>query len=327
MSLSDITSVFSRYFVVGFFLPSYIALVALWVCASDGFVPNTLAQHKETVQLVILGGVALVAALALSGLSYPIIRVFEGYPLRRLNRLPLLRRIYRKVIASQVRAYRKLRAVRDDRSGKPDDRARAGWLLERFFPQEEEDLLPTRLGNTIRAFEQHPNVRWGLDGVTIWPRIDALLSADERELHVDAKIDLYVFINASLGASIVGVCLLVDKATNVTDPVAGWAFYAIPFVVAYALYRASVGPAAIWGDAVRASFDLHRLEMYEKLGIRDPKSFSDERQMAVRINQALLYGRPPLGDDLWRGEALAAPPGSQQSGVVGWIAKHFSEEG
>jgi hypothetical protein len=34
MALTAITGVFSRYFVVGFFLPAYVSLVALWLSAS-----------------------------------------------------------------------------------------------------------------------------------------------------------------------------------------------------------------------------------------------------------------------------------------------------
>ena len=61
MALKDITGVFSRYFVVGFFLPAYFALVSLWLSASSDFVPNELERHSEATELVILGGVALVA--------------------------------------------------------------------------------------------------------------------------------------------------------------------------------------------------------------------------------------------------------------------------
>jgi len=40
--------------------------------------------------------------------------------------------------------------------------------------------------------------------------------------------------------------------------------------VAYALYRVALGPAIDWGDRVRSSIALHRLEIYDKLGVRAP---------------------------------------------------------
>src|SRR5207247_3583213 len=105
---------------------------------------------------------------------------------------------------------------------------------------------------------------------------------------------------ASLVAFVVGVCLVIDEALNAPHPTSYWPLYAIPFVLTYGLYRASLDPAMRWGDAVRSSIDIHRVEVYEKLGVRAPRSFSDEREIALRLSQALLYGDPPLRDNLWR---------------------------
>jgi hypothetical protein len=236
-----------------------------------------------------------------SGLSYPITRFLEGYPLARLQNWRFLRHIPGVAVARQRRRYERLDRISKE-SDDPKKRALALWHLDQFFPRTAGALLPTRMGNAVRAFEQHSNVRWGLDGITIWPRVEALLSSEERELHVNAKVDMYVFANGAVGAFVAGVVLLIDKAANVPHPVWRWPLYAIPFVLSYLLYRAALGPVVKWGGVVRASIDLHRLELYEKLGIRSPTSFSDERQLAARLNQALLYGDPLLGDDLWRND-------------------------
>jgi hypothetical protein len=302
MGLSDITGVFSRYFIVGFFLPAYVSLLVLWLAVSSSLKPDSLQRHAEGTQLLILGGAGLLVGLALSGLSTPITRVFEGYPLSRVARLRGLSFLPRAAISMQHRSYERLRTIRDDEGQPGRERARAAWRFDQFFPHDENSLLPTRLGNAMRAFERHSNVRWGLDGVTVWPRIEALLNAEERGLHIDAKIDLYVFLNAALGAFAVGVTLVVDEAINAPHSPSRWPLYAIPFVVSYILYRAAIGAAVHWGDAVRSSIDLHRLELYEKLGVRAPTSFSDELLLAPRVNKALLYGKPLLGDDLWREE-------------------------
>jgi hypothetical protein len=126
-----------------------------------------------------------------------------------------------------------------------------------------------------------------------------LLADGERELLVDAKINFYLFVNASIGAFIVGVCLVVDKVINTPGSHWAWVLYVVPFLVSYITYRASIGPATDWGDGVRSSIDLHRLEMYEKLGIRTPESFSDEKVLSAAVNKALLFGLS-LPDELWR---------------------------
>jgi hypothetical protein len=300
VGLTNITGVFSRYFVVGFFLPAYISLVALWLTASSALLPEELQGYSETAQLGILGGVALVVALTLSGLSYHVTRISEGYPLERVAGWPAIGLCHSLAIKLQRRRYEKLLAIREDEAKSARERGRAAWCLDRYFPHDPKRLLPTRVGNAIRASEQHSNTRWGLDGVTIWPRVEALMSAQERELLVEAKINFYVFTNAALGASLVGISLVIDKAVNVPVPLWSWPLYLIPFAIGYVAYRASITSAIDWGDRIRASIDLHRLKLYEHLGIRHPTSFSDERELAVRVNKALLFGRPRLGDELWR---------------------------
>lgn len=246
MGLGNISGVFSRDFIVGFFLPAYVALVAFWLTASTAVLPEGLERYGETAQLGILGGVALVAALALSGISYFITWAFEGYPLERAASWPLLGRVHRAAIRVQRRRYERLLRIREDKGRTPRKRGRAAWCLDRYFPPEPELLLPTRVGNAIRAFEQHGNTRRGLDSVTIWPRIEALLSDAERESITEARTNFHVFINAALGAFVVGAALAVDKA--VTARVLGWQWllYLIPFGLGYVAYRASLAPVLAW---------------------------------------------------------------------------------
>lgn len=324
MALSDITNVFSRYFVVGFFLPAYAWLLALWLTASSDLIPKALKGHSQTTQVLILGGAALVAGLMLSGLSYYITRLYEGYGLERLRDSRALGWLRRGAIALQARRYERLLEVRQNKQAPAWKRAEAAWYLDKWYPKNRDDLLPTRVGNAIRAFEQHSNARWGLDGVTVWPRIAALLSADERELEVDAKINFYVFINASVGAYAVGICLVVDAEMHKSPAAWHWLFYGIPFLVGYVLYRAAIGPAVDWGDSVRAGIDLHRLDLYEKLGVRAPTSFSDERQIADTVNKALLYGHPLLTDDLWRSDRTGSKPDQTQSTDRGMLTRTWN---
>ena len=328
MGLTDVTGVFSRYFAVGFFLPAFISLVALWYFASSEFMPVVLENHSETTQLLILGGVALVAGLVLSGSNYLITRLFEGYPLLRLRGVPVLKQIPRAAIALQARSLQKLRKVRDDEDKPEADRGTAWRRLDRFFPYQRGDLMPTRLGNTIRAFERHSNLRWGLDGVTVWPGIEALLSDGERERLVDAKVDVFVFMNGTIGALLVGVCLVVDKAVNEPHPASHWPLYVLPFVIGYALYRSTLAPAAVWGDVVRSSIDTHRLELYEKLGVRAPSSFTDERELALQLSLMLTFGRPLLPDDLWRADKDDSDePDEDVGGLLSWLCERRRKGG
>lgn len=300
------TGVFSRYFVVGFFLPAYAGLIALWLSASGEFLPDALQRHTEGTQLAILGAVGLMLALLLSGLRYPITRLAEGYPLVQLRRWRITRWIPHSAIRLQRVRFDRLEAARRDESKSDADRGAAYGKRDRLFPRSVTRLLPTQLGNVMRAYESHAKDRWGLDGVLLWPHFQALMSDAERDRITDAETDLRVFLNGSFVAVGVGICLIVDRATNDPELGAAWFLFGIPFVVAYLLYRWSIGPATIRGAYVRASCDLHRLEVYSRLGIRRPESFTDERQLATRVNQLLCYGRPYLDDAFWQVDATAA---------------------
>ncbi|HEU4701616.1 MAG TPA: hypothetical protein VFS37_03970 [Conexibacter sp.] len=302
MGLADVTGVLSRYFVVGFFLPAFFALVALWLTASGGLLPNELEAQSDGVQIAILGVTGLLLGLALSGLNYGLTQLLEGYPLEARRSWPLFGAVYRWMIGRQA-AQRRSMVARRDSDVEPDS-SLARWQLDRRFPPEEY-LLPTSMGNAIRAFESHANSRWGLDGIAVWPRIEQLLSADEREPHVDAKLDFNVFLNGAVGAVAVGLALLADLVVN--HPLDAWLswLYLLPFAVAYASYRQTIGAAIRWGSEMRASVDLRRLDLYERLGVRKPTSFSDERHVADHVNQMLLYGSP-LPDELWREEEVTA---------------------
>jgi hypothetical protein len=301
MALTNVTGLLSRYFAVGFFLPSYFALLLLWICASRGFVPDDFEHYKGATQIAVLGGIALLVALALSGLNYSITRFFEGYPLEKIQKVPVLRFFHRRLLAGQQRRFDRLVAVRDDEQKDSRERTGAAWKLNRHYPATRERLLPTTFGNAIRAFEAHAHRRYGLDGIAAFPRIEMMLTPAEREPLIDAKIDLNVFMNAAIGAALVGAALVIDAVINTPLEFAQYWVYAVPFVVARVLYGPMVGAAIRWGTEVRAGVDIRRLELYEKLGFRRPKSFLDERDIAQSVNYLLLYGVHP-SDDLWGAE-------------------------
>jgi hypothetical protein len=319
MGLTDVTGVLSRYFVVGFFMPWFFALAALWQAASDALLPNDFEQHGAGVELAIVAVLALLAALAASGLEYPLTRLLEGYPLEATRRRRLLGAVYARLLGGEQRRYDALLVCREDESRSSEDRTNAAWRLDRFFPDGRSRLLPTRLGNAIRAFEDYPYKRWCLDGVALWPRVELMLTADEREPYTDAKIDVSVFLNAAVAATLVGAALVVDAILNAPlDWYWGW-LYLAPFLVAYLAYRSSVGAAARWGSEVRACFDLHRRDLYPKYGLRLPRSPDEERVLARQLNRLVMYG-DSIDPRLWDGApaeapAAAMPPTASQNNV------------
>ena len=254
MGLSDVAGIFSRYFVVGFFLPAFSALAVFSVSVSDALLPNLYERYGPGTQLLILGGAGLLLGLLLLGLNYPILRLFEGYPLKALvqwlespmrherwSRLARWTgRLQDRLVANQDRRRLALREIRDA-SSDPAEQGRAAWRLDRCFPRRRSQLLPTSFGNSMRAFETHSSRRYGLDAIAAAPRIDGLMDDKEHEIHADAKADVAFFINLALLTMLLGIAWVVDLV--VTQPLPWYAtpVYLLPFLVAHAFYRAAVG--------------------------------------------------------------------------------------
>lgn len=306
MGLSDVAGVFSRYLIIGFFLPSFFWLLILSQTLTAGFLPQVYEDAMPAAQVLVLGGAALLGGLLLLGFNWQIYRAAEGYPLwNRRERVPF-RQICRYLVDRERTRYARLRTIRDDATTPNDLRAHAASRLDREFPPDLASVLPSRFGNTIRAFESHAYRRWGLDTVVVWPRIEALLSEREAELNADARGEVAFFINSLLLSVFAGLALLADEIANRPLDWPGLLVYALPGLAIYPLYRGACGAAARWGTAVRTSTDLNRLALYEKLGVRRPASFEEERTViAPAVNEALLFGYP-MPKDLFAREPAKA---------------------
>lgn len=309
MTLRDLGGVFSRQFLTAYFLPALVALVGGVLVVAPELKPKAGEDPRLLTSVALLTVVAVLVGLVLLGLRRPVLRVFEGYPLVQLrrrygkeSRLPRhLRPTYYayRIYNWRIRRQKARRAVLQKAArARPAKRALQGKReLERNFGSVELPLLPTRFGNILRAFEQHADSRWGLSGLTVWPRIAPLLSEREREYHLDAETDVMFVLNLCVVSVALSAVFAVhaagDGRLTVEDAIG-----VAPLPVAWALYRLTLVAAVSWGIEVRASVDLHRLELYQQLGVRMPHSFSDERRMADAVSRCLEFGEP-MPDRLW----------------------------
>lgn len=95
---------------------------------------------------------------------------------------------------------------------------------------------------------------------------------------------------------LVGGVLAADAAVHASSAADG-ALRALLVVagttVAAALcWRASIGAGRRWGATVRAAFDLHRLELYERLGVKTPGTIAEDELIGNAINRMLLFAEP-----------------------------------
>jgi hypothetical protein len=326
MSPKDVAGVFSRLFIVGHFLPAFFAVGAALLASTDEALPHGLAGKSFGIQLLVVGAAALPLGLLLSSMHAHFVRMFSGEATERQriedklsaggnytwsSRSGWQWAIPRKVgeITRHIKAclarrqIRKIAVQRRKRSAWTSKVAsRAPWQegfarLDEEFPDKSDKVLPTRLGNAIRAHQSYAESRYGLNGAAVWPRIEMLLSTEERSLIADARAEVAFFINCAVCsiplAVYVAIDTIIDRGENlwivawlagvVVIPVAAFMFFRLLAVTA--TFRS--------GAPIRAAIDLHRLDLYDRLGVRRPVDHDDERIVADAIN-ALLLQRIPL---------------------------------
>jgi hypothetical protein len=282
----DVTGVFSRYFVVGFYAPAFFWLATLKLALGERFLPKALEPNTGSA-FVVVGVVALLAALLLSGFEKQTARLLMGiYP------MPILGDWLRE---RQIKAYSNCKR----QAGSDDSGARRAKVhLDLYFPKEERNMLPTRFGNAIRATRDYAKSRWGLTELVIYPRLEMLMTEQEAQVHADARATRAFFVNSAIAAVLSGVVLVADAIAEHPHPLALRWIYLIPFLLAYGLYRGAVEATVELGGAARSTVDLHRLELYEKLGVPVPTGAAHERTaLAPELSELLMWGPASAATD------------------------------
>jgi hypothetical protein len=291
MGLKEVAGIFSREFVVGYFLPAFFALVLLSTITTQSLQDAAYGDLSRGAQIAVLGGVALLGGLLLSGLHYSILRILEGYPLYRRRTRWYARSLYELFMRSTYRRFDALTALMAQPQPSPA-RTSAAQEIARYYPASRGELLPTKLGNVIRSFERHPRLRWGLNGVIAWPRLELLLAEHQLNLQTTAKTDVAFFVNCAVVVTVASAAACVDWIANSSLPAISVFLFAIPIVLVTMAYRAAILAALRWGDSVRATYDMYRLELYRRLGVRVPKTHSEEIAVARAVNRCLEFAEP-----------------------------------
>lgn len=126
--------------------------------------------------------------------------------------------------------------------------------LRQRLPADPGRMMPTLVGNLMRAAEEYPQIRYGLAAGVCWPRLWLLLPKDVRE-EVAAARGQVNDATRLLGWGLLFIAWAV------------WAWWAalVGLVVALLAYQGLRLAVLVYGDLVRAVFDLHRFALYEQL--------------------------------------------------------------
>lgn len=158
--------------------------------------------------------------------------------------------------------------------------------IERFYPKGM--TLPTMLGNVLRAAEENAGVPYGLDIVTVWPRLYAILPDRTAGLVDDQRnqLDIAVRFCATFWmATVVSLGLLYQHGWWLTVPAATLA-------LAWMSYRGAIASALAYGLGIRTAVDLHRFDLLRALHLPLPKDRETEKQTNADLSAFLRQGQP-----------------------------------
>ncbi len=254
-------------------------------------VQDTLVELDDPLQLVVLiGGLIVIVAsgFVIQRFDLAVLRFFEGYWPTWMD---LLRtRLQQRSHAWAKRQDDRWQALQLKQETQPltpqelEELSTIDWRL-RQVPTRPERMMPTRLGNILRAAESLPETKYGLDAVICWPRLWMVLPDKVKEelqggrsqLNQAARVWLWSFLFLIWGI---------------------WAWWAIPAGIMgmWFTYGWMIQAAEVYGDLVESTFDLHRIKLYQGLNWPLPQNPQEEAAL----------GRS-LTEYLWRGSRQSSP--------------------
>lgn len=185
--------------------------------------------------------------------------------------------------------------------------------LYRNYPSKLDRVLPTRLGNIIKAAEEYPadKGRYGIDAVFFWPRLIAVIPDAARGDLSDARASMALLLNVSTLAFLLGVGSFTALAAAMLHPAAAfWACGAGGLVLAALAYRSALAPGRIYAELVRAAFDLYRVDLLKQLQFGLPDNLDEERALWDNLGQQMYLGdaTSPNVLDAARARTVNPPP-------------------
>ena len=152
-----------------------------------------------------------------------------------------------------------------------------GQLMQ--FPSQPNRLMPTKLGNILRASESRPFDKYGLDAVICWPRLWLVLPDGVKKELQEARSNLNTAVRFWLWSLLFIVWIV-------------WAWWAIPAGLLGAIfaYYWAVDAASVYCSLLESAFDLYRLELYKSLRWPIPLNPKQEQELGQQLTTYLLRG-------------------------------------
>jgi hypothetical protein len=296
-------------------LPSEILVVT----GSSGQRTLTLGELAYITLTVLL------VSLILYPFQLQVVRIFEGYWGNSRAAAVLS-----AIGVERHRRQRQLLQLADARETpafsaappipKPSDEQRREWqqrlnevqsqaatMLDQY--PEERRLLPTRIGNILRSAEDRAGQRYGLDTVTIWPRLFPYIQGPLAAALVETQdqFDMYLRLCITFGlATLLSTIVLLDDGWWLVVP-------AMAGLLTWICYQAATRAAANYAEATVVAFDLHRFDMLRGLHYPLPENLEEEQAFNDKLVGFLVDNEPLNGEERTHAYQHSDTPSSKQN--------------
>lgn len=293
---SQFSKILDRTFIIGYFLPLAAFLAAsLWLLGIYALLPESIDLSTTEVLrgTTVFGLITWLGGMILVLLNRPIYQILEGYGAWNPVRLwgPIERRRFER-LQSTADMLDKQSLDRPDLADCLKDKRRKVLteLAERF--PEKEWILPTSLGNIIRAFEVYPRIMYGLDDIYGWNRLLAVLPKSYITQIDDAKSQTDFWLNLT----VLSFLALLEYAgfTIYTGHLRVYWFPALMVVSAFLAYKLAGGAALEWGELIKSAYDVFLPKLIKEAHLQPPKTKDEDYEQWHRFSQAIIYRRRDL---------------------------------
>jgi hypothetical protein len=284
----EVSGDFLRFFLVGGFAPSFVIVLLTDLLILPRFIQHRLGE-------VTLFGSALVSYAIASAALGLLLMAFNSYIIKLFERGLLPKWTGGLNLRKHDRLYSALKQRREDYDGATDAASRdlaatkldgLHQRIERDSPAQRlpfsrEHVMPTDLGNAFAVAEEYPYHRYGMDAMTYWTRLVAVIPTEygqrlaEQKSTVDFLLNLsllcYLFAVGSMG---IGLWFL-----SVPETV----YSLVAATSGYLFYRLAVSSTITLGETIKASFDLFRHDLLNCYGLELSITITEEREIWIGL--------------------------------------------
>ena len=249
-------------------------------------------RPEATVGLILLVVVcAALLGLLLQPFQVRAVRVLEGYWGRWLVTAALAG-VLTEVQRRRWEALRERAAA--PASGPVATSVRADRARRLSARPPAHVLLPTALGNALRAGEIRAGERYGLSTLASWPRIYMQVS----DRMADALRSTREALDAATNLCWCFLALSVISAAAFYDEPGLWWLCGCGLLLATVAYKGAITAAQAYSGLMHVVYDLHRFDLVEALHLRLPDGPEDEEELFAQLSDLFTgRGKPDLPYD------------------------------